>query len=60
MIFSRRVEADFQKISKILLTFFISTKLTSRALRKHLGDPVLAKFCAPPAKFLRNRPKRLF
>ena len=52
MRFSRRVEADFQKISKNFIDLSVrSPNLIFRALPKHLKEPVLAKFCAPQAYF---------
>ena len=41
----------FKNISKVLPTFFRSTKLTFRALPKPYKDSILAKTSAPQANF---------
>ena len=61
--FSRGGGRIFEKISKILTTFFFffrSTKLIFRALPKHCFAPILAKFCAPQANFWKNSKKKPF
>ena len=61
-IFSRGGGRILKKFSKILTTFFFirSTKLIFRALPKHCFAPILAKFSAPQANFLKNSQKKLF
>ena len=58
--FCRGEGADFQKISKILSTFFRSAKLIFWALLNQYKGTILTKFSAPQSNFRKkNRPKNL-